>query len=97
MSHNKKREYYRKNVTGQEETKAYSQRKPEGQVGGRDRSQNKNFGRPQSRYNNQDRHASSRYGRKVRSEETVDDIRIDIERIEKEIRLEIDEIKSLKL
>jgi len=97
MSNNKKRENFRKNVAGQEEAKATGQKKPEEQAGGRDRGQNKNYGRTQSRYNNQDRQASSRFVRKVKSEETVDDIRVDIERIEKEIKLEIEEIRSLKL
>ncbi len=38
-----------------------------------------------------------RYNRKVQSNETINDIKIDISRIEKEIELEIKEIKSLKL
>lgn len=40
---------------------------------------------------------SSRYGSKSRAAETIDDIKIDIARIEKEIELEIKEIRSMRL
>lgn len=36
-------------------------------------------------------------GRQANIEETIDDIKIDIQRVEKEINLMIDEIKSMKL
>jgi len=38
-----------------------------------------------------------RYNKNIRAEETIDDIKVDITRIEKEIQLEIKEIRSLKL
>ncbi|MGI6776658.1 MAG: hypothetical protein ACOX7R_01100 [Acetivibrionales bacterium] len=38
-----------------------------------------------------------RVGRKEKTEETVDDIKMDINRIEKEIQLELKEIRSIKL
>ncbi len=41
--------------------------------------------------------ASSRYAPRYRAEETLEDIRTDIQRLEKEIDLEIKEIKSLRL
>jgi CCR4-NOT transcriptional regulation complex NOT5 subunit len=39
----------------------------------------------------------SRYRNRVKAEETIDDIKEDIVRIEKEIELEMKEIRSLKL
>ncbi len=44
------------------------------------------------RYNN-----TPRYNQKVKVDETIDEIKADIVRIEKEIELEIKEIKTLKL
>jgi hypothetical protein len=41
--------------------------------------------------------SASRYGSRNRTEETVEDIKKDIIRIEKEIELEIKEIKAMKL
>lgn len=40
---------------------------------------------------------SPRYQTRVKAEETIDDIIVDIARIEKEIQLELKEIKSLRL
>lgn len=69
---------------------------------GRDNHHPKESG--QQRYSHRDNqhrqnssgHSYSRYGR-TRAEETVDDIKLDISRLEKEIDLEIKEIKSLRL
>lgn len=41
--------------------------------------------------------AQPRYASRIRAEETVEDIKVDISRIEKEIQLEIKEIKSMRL
>lgn len=51
---------------------------------------------PPRQSNYQSQYGSSRYGRN-RADETIEDIRTDIMRIEKEIELEIKEIRSLKL
>ncbi|HHX17416.1 MAG TPA: hypothetical protein GX727_00985 [Clostridium sp.] len=50
-----------------------------------------------SRQNYQNKKSYYKDSEKIKHTETVADIKLDIERIEKEIRLEIKEIKSLKL
>jgi len=74
------------------------------------RSYNKEYGPPgennQNKNYNKDSGGRQRYSKqsyrqrndlRIRAEETLDDIRADITRIEKEIELEIREIRSLKL
>lgn len=62
-------------------------------------NQSKNFHRdnnaPRQNFSNQN--SPPRYINRIRAEETVEDIRRDISRIEKEIELEIKEIKSLRM
>lgn len=41
--------------------------------------------------------SKSRYNKRFRANETIDDIKTDIARIEKEIKLELKEIRSTKL
>ncbi|AUG58833.1 MAG TPA: hypothetical protein DCE02_03925 [Ruminiclostridium sp.] len=50
-----------------------------------------------SKQNYQNRKSHYKDPERIKETETIADIRSDIERIEKEIRLEIKEIKSLKL
>ena len=47
--------------------------------------------------NQSNQHSEQKYNNRAKAEETVEDIREDIARIEKEIELEIKEIRSLKL
>jgi len=69
----------------------------------RDNNQQRNFNRempnrdnsPRPSYSNQS--SASRHYNRIRSEETIDDIKSDIIRIEKEIELELKEIKTLRL
>lgn len=65
----------------------------------RDNSQNRNYNRDNaSKHGSPSSHSGQqRYNNKVKTEETIEDIRVDISRIEKEIELEIKEIRSLKL
>jgi hypothetical protein len=49
------------------------------------------------RQNHSNQYSTQKYNSRIRTEETVDDIKEDIARIEKEIDLEIKEIRSLKL
>jgi len=58
------------------------------------KSQGKN---PYYRQSQSNQYAEQKYNNRVKAEETVEDIREDIARIEKEIELEIKEIRSLKL
>lgn len=51
-----------------------------------------NYGGSHNNYN-----GNSRYAHKVKSVETIEDIKNDIQRIEKEIRLEIDAIKTTRV
>lgn len=58
----------------------------------------KNFHREGTpRQNHPNQGSPSRHINRIRAEETVDDIKTDIVRIEKEIELEIKEIKSMRL
>ena len=68
------------------------------QVPHRDNTQGKSAGRnAYFRQNHSNQFSEQKYNNRVKTEETVDDIREDIARIEKEIDLEIKEIRSLKL
>lgn len=48
-------------------------------------------------YKNNNYNRNTKYSNKSKAEETLEDVKQDIVRIEKEIRLEIEEIKTLKL
>ena len=73
----------------------------------RENGQNKGYYRDRNRNNDRDAHrrqypsapSGSKYGniQRNRADETIDDIKEDIIRLEKEIDLEIKEIRSLKL
>jgi hypothetical protein len=68
--------------------------------GGRPRDGGQNRGYYRDRDNQPRQHQQSsgpRFNTRNRAEETIDDIKEDITRIEKEIELEIKEIRSLKL
>ena len=68
----------------------------------RENAQNRNFSRDNTagnpaRYNKNAQHAPAKNFVRVKAEETVEDIKRDIQRIEKEIQLELKEIRGLKL
>lgn len=68
------------------------------EASGRENVHVRNTGRNNySRQNYSNYHSAPRYNNRIKTEETVDDIKEDIIRIEKEIDLEIKEIRSLKL
>jgi len=68
------------------------------QVSHRENTQGKAGGRnAYFRQNHSSQFSEQKYNNRVKADETVDDIREDIARIEKEIDLEIKEIRSLKL
>lgn len=92
----KRRDYQRKNG-GQGGYNYQGQRNSPDQGAPKDAPQGKNYGRDNSRQPHAGHPSQGRYNNRVKAEETVEDIKADIHRIEKEIQLEIKEIKSLKL
>lgn len=63
----------------------------------RENQRPKNFYRENQQRQNFQSQQTPRYSNRVKPVETVEDIQIDIQRIEKEIELEIKEIKSMRL
>ena len=57
-------------------------------------SRNKHYGNNHNSYNN---YNNPRYAHKVKSVETLEDIKNDITRIEKEIQLELEAIKTIRV
>ena len=93
----RKRDYRRKSGPGEGDTGSQASRKPAEQDNRGDNKQKKSYGRSSSSRQNRSRPPFTKYNRKVTEEETVEDIKMDINRIEKEIKLEIKEIRSIKL
>jgi len=100
----RRNEYHRKDISGEGEPAEQNRQRTEEQAAGGEKGSGRSYIRSASgRHVNSNRQAGSnrsyfsRYNRRITEEETVEDIKMDISRIEKEIKLEIKEIRSIKL
>lgn len=94
------------NQQGQSSTAAYpqngsqprNQRGPQEQGNRRENGNYRSYNRDNyQRQGHPYQNSGPRYNQRIRADETIDDIKMDISRIEKEIELELKEIKSLRL
>lgn len=92
----RKREYHRRN-NSQGGFSVQGQRNLNEQAPGRENTQIRSFNKDNSMKQNYSNHSSPPRCGRAKEDETVEDIREDIARIEKEIKLELKEIRSLKL
>jgi len=96
----KRYEYQNRNTNVQSSAPVQGVKAPHEQIVRREnvQQQNKSFNRGNPvRQNYSGQHSPPRFSNKIRTDETIDDIKEDISRIEKEIELELKEIKSMKL